>query len=170
MDNGRIHELFEGNEDVIALDMRNATVCTPTLVKIGGTPFADDDTTELSIAFHEVAHFIEASDERATLHDFGLTDSGDENWNQEALDREAEVFAIQVVLENHYGVAWGDRFWKSYSDMARFCLGVTHVGVAAEVEKFIEAKVAHWTIEAVLREFNRKVALLREAKSFALAA
>lgn len=170
MDNGRIRELFDGNEDVIALDMGAATVCTSTHVKIGGTPFADDDTTELSIAFHEVAHFIEASDEMATLHNFGLSDFGRDNWNVEALDREAEVFAIQVVLENHYGVAWPDRFWTSYEDMAEFCVKVTHKGVTAEVEKFIEAKVAHWTIEKVLAEFGRKVALIREAKSFALAA
>lgn len=158
-----IFTLFEHKDDVLALDMGAETLCTPTYITIGGTVGKVPHT---SLAFHELSHLVEGSDSMVTLPDFGLPDGGVRAQSQKYLSKEADTFAIQAVLENHYSnLPWKDRHWDSYSSMAIFCWSITHFGNMTETvkktEKLIEQRVAHWSLESILLELERKVELLR---------
>lgn len=157
-----ISDYFKGTTDVLTLDMGIETQWTHNHVTIGGSSEGvENDTRDESIAFHELAHFIEGDDEMVTLPDFGLPDGGALARTKRFFDKEVDTFAIQIVLENQSGRRWEDRHWDSYHSIARFIDYTTRFGDPVKTEKLLEARAAHCPLESILLELERKVELLR---------
>ena len=157
-----ISDYFKGTTDVLTLDMGIETLCTHNHVTIGGSSDGvENDTRDDSVAFHELGHFIEGDDDMVTLPDFGLPDGGKLACTQRFFDKEVDTFAIQIVLENQSGRRWEDRHWDSYHSIATFIDYTTRFGDPVSTEKLLDTRVAHWTLESILLELERKVELLR---------